>query len=126
MNATLLQDYTKRLEIAKAKIEVCDMMIEQITDRSELLRSDDDIATRIYANIMHEFELQKLFIAAYSNSIKQQAHDYWKQLEPQPEDYGWQTGDKSWDNILNAQSYNMARERWQEIEPFKTAENDHN
>ena len=116
MNTTLLTDYQQKLSIAMAKIEAFEAVWQSIETRMRLVKKHETIA--------HELFIHQRFIQGNIIGIKDQIQDYWKYLEPQAEDYGWQTGDDSWDSVLNAQRYNMAHARWQNIEPFKTIQND--
>jgi len=124
MNPTLLTDYQQKLSIAMAKIEVCDMIIEQLEQGIKSVKNDDDylVMVRLYAE--NSLEKQLLYIAGYSDGLKQRIHTHWQTLEPKPTEYGYNAETDSWDSVLNAQRYNMAHARWQNIEPFKTIQND--
>lgn len=122
MNTILLTDYQQKLSIAMAKIEVCDMMIEQLEQARRRQLNEGEIEHIYY--VRSELALQKLFTKAYSDGIKCRTNTHWQTLEPKPTEYGYNAETDSWESVLNAQRYNMAHARWQNIEPFKTIQND--
>ena len=116
MNPTILTDYQQKLSIAMAKIEAFEAVLANINTQV--------YSTKIHPNCAYELHRIQSATMGMIKGIKDRIHTHWQTLEPQAEDYGWQTGDDSWDSVLNAQRYNMAHARWQNIEPFKTIQND--